>query len=126
MTVTGRSPQQEGLVLAFYHDFAHLGRSAKVQTVHGVYKRDGREICNFAGTVVGKTIGHRAVLLRLRLSGGRHRIHQVVVRNTLPLEGVHNWLSELRLMHWGLRITPANGDVVKIYENTPAQYQGRS
>jgi hypothetical protein len=38
MTVTGRSPEKEGLVLAFYHDFAHLGRSAKVQTVHGVYK----------------------------------------------------------------------------------------
>jgi hypothetical protein len=82
-------------------------------------KRDGQEIRDFAGRVAGKAIGHGDVRLRLRLPGGRHRIHEVVVRNDLHVEGAHNSLSQSRLMDRGLRIVPVNGYGIKIYDKAP-------
>jgi hypothetical protein len=91
-------------------------------------RRDGQEIHNFAGRVAGKAIGHGDVRLRLRLPGGRHRIHEVVVRNILHVERAQNSHSQSRLKDWGLRIVPGNGYGIKIYDKSPtdsAQGEGQ-
>jgi hypothetical protein len=125
MTVTGRSPSKE----SWYLDCAttsHICEDRRKFEWYTEYtKRDGREIRDFAGTVAGKAIGHGDVRLRLRLPGGRHRIHEVVVRNVLHVEGAHNSLSQLRLMDRGLRIVPVNGYGIKVYDKAPAESTGR-
>jgi len=82
-------------------------------------------IRNFAGRVAGKAIGHGDVQLRLQLPGGRHCIHEVVVRNVLHVEGAKNSLSQSRLMDQGLQIVPVNGYGIKIYDKAPAESTGR-
>jgi len=120
MTVTnGESPSKE----SWYLDCAttsHICRDRRMFERYTEYtKRDGPEIRDFAGRVAGKAIGHGDVRLRLRLPGGRHRIHEVVVRNVWHVEGAHNSLSQSRLMDRGLRIVPVNGYGIKIYDKSP-------
>ena len=43
-------------------------------------------------------------------------MNEVVVTNVLHVEGVHNLLSQSRLMDRGLRIVPVNGFGIKIYD----------
>jgi len=130
MTVTGRSPEKEGWYLDCATTSHVCGDRRKFERYSEYTKRDGREIRDFAGKVAGKAIGHGDVRLRLRLPGGRHRIHEVVVRNVLHVEGAHNSLSQSRLMDRGLRIVPVNGYGIKIYDKSPTdsargQGQGR-
>jgi len=63
--------------------------------------------------------------LRLRLPGGRHHIHEVVVRNVLHVKGANNSLSQSRLMDRELRIVPVNGYGIKIYDKAPAESTGQ-
>jgi len=129
MTVTnGESPSKESWYLDCATTTHICGDRRKFERYTEYTKRDGREIHDFAGTVAGKAIGHGDVQLRLRLPGGRHRIHEVVVRNVLHVEGAHYSLSQSRLMDRGLRIVPVNGYGIKIYEKSPtdsAQGRGR-
>jgi hypothetical protein len=123
MTVTGRSPEKEG----WYLDCAtnsHVGGYQQRFALYTEYtKRDGQEICNLAGWVVGKVIGHGDVRLRLRLPGGRK--HKVLVRKVLHVEGAQNSLSQSRLMDRILPIVPFNGYRIKIYDKSPAEDSGR-
>ena len=114
MTVTGRSPEKEGWNLDCATTCHVCGVRRKFERYTDYTKRDGREIRDFAGLVAGKVIGHGDVWLRLRSPGGRHRIHAVVVRNVLDVEGAHNTLSQSRLMDRGLRIVPVDGYRIKI------------
>jgi hypothetical protein len=128
MTVTGRSPEKEGWYLDCATTSHVCGDRRKFKQYPEYTERDGREIRDFAGTVAGMAIGHGDVRLRLRLPGGRHRIHEVVVRNVLHVEGAHNSLSQWRLMDRGLRIVPVNGYGIKIHDKSPtdsARGQGR-
>jgi len=63
--------------------------------------------------------------LRLRLPGGRHPIHEGVVRNFLHVEGANTSLSQSRLMDQGLRIVPVNGYGIKIYGKALAESTGQ-
>ena len=87
----------------------------------GFTKKDEGEIRDSAEKVAGKAIGQGDVRLRLRLPGScthrGHRIHEVVVRDVLHVEGAHNSLSQSRLMDRGLWIVPVNGYGIKIYDN---------
>jgi len=125
MTVTGRSPENEGWYLDCATTSHVCGDWRKFERYTECTKRDGREIRDFAGRVAGKAIGHGDVRLRLRLPGGRHRIHEVVVRNVLHVEGAHNSLSQSRLMDQGLRIVPVNDYGIKIYDKSPAEDSAR-
>ena len=58
-------------------------------------------------------IGCGDVRLMLRLPG---RMHEVIVRNVLHVEGAHNTLSQSQLMDRGLRVVSVNGFGMKIYE----------
>jgi hypothetical protein len=120
MTVTkGESPSKESWYLDCATTTHICGDRRKFKRYTEYSKREYREICDFAGRVTGKAIGHGDVQLRLRLPGGRNRIHEVVVRNVLHVEGAHNSLSQLWLMDRGLRIVPANGYRVNIYDKSP-------
>jgi len=126
MTVTnGESQSKE----SWYLDCAtttHIsGDRRKFEWYTEYSKREGQEIRDFAGRAAGKAIGHGDVRLRLRLPGGRHRIHEVVVRNVLHVEGANNSLSQSRLMDRGLQIVPVNGYGIKIYDKAPAESTGR-
>jgi len=94
MTVTGRSPEKEGWYLDCTTTSHVCGDRRKFEQYTEYTTRDGREIRDFAGRVAGKAIRHGDVRLRLRLPGGCHRIHEVVVRNVLHVEGAHNSLSQ--------------------------------
>jgi hypothetical protein len=120
MTVTnGKSPSKESWYLDCATTTHICGDRRKFEQYTEYTKSDGREIHDFAGMVAGKAIGRGDVRLRLRLPGGRHRIHEVVVRNVLHVEGAHNSLSQSRLMDRGLRIVPVNGYGIKIYDKPP-------
>jgi len=129
MTVTnGESPSKESCYLDCATTSHICGDRRMFERYTEYTKRDGQEIRDFAGRVAGKAIGHGDVRLRLRLPGGRHRIHEVVVRNVLHIEGAHNSLSQSRLMDQGLQIVPVNGYGIKIYDKLPtdsAQSQSR-
>ena len=125
MTVTGRSPEKDGWYLDCATTSNVCGDRGKFEQYTECTKRDGREIHHFAGRVAGKAIGHGHVRLRLRLPGGRQRIHEVVVSNVLHEEGAHNSLSQSRLMDRGLRIVPVNGYGITIYDKAPAEYNGQ-
>jgi hypothetical protein len=88
-------------------------------------KREEREIRHFAGRVAGKAIGYGDVRLTLQLPGGRRRMHGVVVRNVLHIEGAYSSLSQSRLMDKELRIVPVNGYGIKIYDKAPAEDSAR-
>ena len=62
--------------------------------------------------------------MRLQLPRGRHHIHDAVVRNVLHVKGVHNSLSQLRLMDRALRIVPVNDYGINIYDKVPAESTG--
>jgi len=120
MTVTnGKSPSKESWYLDCATTTHICGDRQKFERYTEYTKREERQIRDFAGSVGGKAIGHGDVRLRLRLPGGRHRIHEVVVRNVLHVEGAHNSLSQSRLMDRGLRIVPINGYGIKIYDKAP-------
>jgi len=125
MTVTGRSLEKEGWYLDCATTSHVCGDRRKFEWYTEYTTRDGREIRNFVERVAGKAIRHGDVRLRLRLPGGRHRIHEVVVRNVLHVEGAHNSLSQSRLMDRGLQVVPVNGYGIKIYNNAPAESTGR-
>jgi len=120
MSVTnGESPSKESWYLECATT-SHICRDRRMFERYMEYtKRDRQEICDSAGRVAGKAIRHGDVRLRFRLPGGRHRIHEVVVRNVLHVEGAHNSLSQSRLMGRGLRIVPVNGYRIKIYDKSP-------
>lgn len=59
-------------------------------------------------------IGYGDVRLMLTLPGSR--IHEVVVKNVLHIEGAHSTLSQSRLIDRGLLIGSVNGFGVNIYE----------
>jgi hypothetical protein len=120
MTVTsGENPSKESWNLDCATTSHICGDQQRFERYTEYTKREGQEIRDFAGRVVGKAIGHGDVRLMLRLPGGRHRIHEVVVRNVLHVEGANNSLSQLRLMDRGLRIVPVNGYGIKIYDKAP-------
>jgi hypothetical protein len=120
MTVTnGKSPSKESWYLDCATTSHICGDRQRFERYTEYTKREEREIRNFAGRKAGKAIGHGDVRLRLRLPGGRHRIHEVVVRNVLHVEGAHNSLSQSRLMDRGLRIVPVNGYGIKIFDKSP-------
>jgi hypothetical protein len=115
MTVTnGKSPSKESWYLDCATTSHICGDRQRFERYTEYTKREEPEIRNFAGRIAGKAIGHGDVRLRLRLLGGRHRIHEVVVRNVLHVEGAHNSLSQSRLMDRGLRTVPGNGYGIKI------------
>jgi hypothetical protein len=119
MTVTnGQSPSKESWYLDCATTTHICGDWRKFERYTEYTKRAEREIPEFARRVAGKTIGHGDVRLMLRLPGGR-RIHEVLVRNILHVEGARNSLSELRLMDRGLQIVPVNGYGIKIYDKSP-------
>jgi hypothetical protein len=122
MKVTnGESPSKE----SWYLDLAatsHIwGDWRKFEWYMEYTKRYVQEIRDFAGRVVGKAIGNGDVRLGLRLPGGRHGIHDVVVRNVLHGEGANNSVLQSRLMDWALQIVPVYGSGIKIYEKLPAE-----
>jgi len=120
MTVTnGKSLSKESWYLDCATTTHICGDRQKFERYIEYTKREERQIRDFAGSVGGKAIRYGDVRLRLRLPGGRHRIHEVVVRNVLHVEGAHNSLSQSRLMDWGLRIVPINGYGIKIYNKAP-------
>jgi len=124
MTVTnGKSPSKESWYLDCATTTHICGDRRKFERYTEYTKREERQICDFAGSVGGKAIGHGDVRLRLRLPGGRR--NEVVVRNVLHVEGAHNSLSQSRLMDRGLRIVPVNGYGIKIYDKAPAESTGR-
>jgi hypothetical protein len=67
MTVTGRSPEKEGWYLDCATTSHICGDRPKFERYMEYSKRDGQEIRDVAGSVVGKAIGHGDVRLRLRL-----------------------------------------------------------
>jgi hypothetical protein len=119
MTATnGQSPSKESWYLDCATTTHICGDRRKFERYTEYTKREEREIRDFAGTVAGKTIGHGDVRLRLQLPGGR-RIHEVIVRNILHVEGARNSLSQSRLMDRELQIVPVNGYGIKIYDKSP-------
>jgi hypothetical protein len=125
MTVTGRTPEKEGWYLDCATTCHICADTRKFEWYTEYTKRDGREINDFAGRVVGKAIGGGDVPLRLRLPGGR--THEVVVRNILHVEGAYNSLSQSRLMDRELRIVPVSGYGMTIYDKLPTDSaQGQS
>jgi hypothetical protein len=126
MTVTnGESPSKESWYLDCATTTHICGDRRKFERYTEYSKREGQEIRDFAGRVAGKAIGHGDVRLRLRLPGGRHRIHEVVVRNVWHVEGANNSLPQSRLMDLGLQIVPVNGYGIKIYDQSPAENSAR-
>jgi len=104
MTVTnGESPLNESWYLDCATTTHICGDRRKFERYTEYTKREEREIRDLVGRVAGKAIGHGDVRLRLRLPGGR-RIHEVVVRNVLHVEGANNSLSQSGLVDRGLRI----------------------
>jgi len=119
MTVTGRSPEKKDWSLDCATTSHVCGDWRKFEWYTEYTKREEREIGDFAGRVAGKVIGYGDVRLRIRLPGGRHRIHEVVVRNVLHVEGAHYSLFQSRLMDQGLWIVSVNGYGIKIYDKSP-------
>jgi len=94
MTVTnGESSSKESWYLDCATTTHICGDRRRFQRYTEYTKREEREIRDFVGSVAGKAIGHGDVWLRLRIPGGRHHIHEVVVRNVCHVEGAHNSLS---------------------------------
>jgi hypothetical protein len=119
MTVTGRSPAKEGGNLDCATT-SHIGRDLRKFKWDTEYpKREKREISDLAGRVAGKAIRYGNVRLTLRLPGGCHPIHEIVVRNIFHAEEAHNLLSQSRLMDCGLRIVTVNGYGITIYDKSP-------
>jgi len=120
MTVTnGKSPSKESWYLDCATTTHICGDRRKFERYIEYTKRKEWQIRDFAGSVWGKAIGRGDVRLRLRLPGGHHRIHEVVVRNVLHVEGAHNSLSQSRLTDRGLWIVPIDGYGIKIYDKAP-------
>ena len=124
MTTTGReAPSKESWYLDCATTSHVCGDRRKFERYTEYTKREEWEIRDFAGRVAGKATGHGDVRLRLWSPGGRN--HEVVVRNVLLVKGVHNSLSQSRLMDRGLRIVPVNGYGIKIYDKSPAEDSAR-
>jgi len=125
MTVTGRSPEKVGWYLDFAMTSHICGDRRKFEWYTEYTKRHGQELREFKGRVAGKAIGHGDVRLRFWHPGGRHHMHEVVVRNVLHVEEAHNSVSQSWLKDWGLQIVPFNGYGIKIYDKAPAESTGQ-